>query len=94
MQALVITLWLIPLAVWAAPRLAAPARRAFRSRDGLALALLAAALTFRAFPSSAEKGGGQPPPPPRPPEACIRLYYHTPDGRLVPFDPPVREEAP
>jgi hypothetical protein len=39
----------------------------------------------------------QPPPPTNPPpssaQGVIRLYWHAPDGRLVPFDPPIREAA-
>ena len=57
---------------------------------------MAAAAAVYAFPSSAEKGGPPDPPPVKPsaPVGVIRLYYHAPDGRLVPFDAPVREVRP
>ena len=91
MNALVIALWLLPLAAWALPGILAVARRALRSRDGYAFALLAAAAAVYAFPSSAAKSTTNPPPAaPSAPSGTIMLYYHTPDGRLVPFDAPIR----
>ena len=99
MQALVIILWLVPLAVWALPRMCSGARRILRSRDGFALALLAVAAIIYAYPSSASKSNPpEPPEPPKPPavesrKGVIRLYYHAADGRLVPFDAPIRKET-
>lgn len=93
MQTLVIMLWLLPLAAWALPGILAAARRALRARDGYTFALLAIAAAVYAFPSSADKGE-PPPPPPTPKAGVIRLYYHAADGRLVPFDAPVREVQP
>ena len=93
MQILVIVLWLIPLAVWMFPRIISAARRVLTARDGYTFALLAIAAAVYAFPSSADKGE-PPPPPPTPKAGVIRLYYHAADGRLVPFDAPVRRAAP
>ncbi len=91
MQTLVIILWLIPLAAWALPGIIASARRALIGRDGYAIAILAMAAAVYAYPSSADKGTTNPPPvTPAAPSGVIRLYYHTPDGRLVPFDAPIR----
>lgn len=95
MHALVIILWLMPLAAWALPRIRDASRRAIRTRDGFAFALLAAAAAVYAFPSSAVKSTTNPPPSaPSAPSGVIRLYYHALDGRLVPFDAPVREVQP
>lgn len=90
MQILVIVLWLIPLAVWMFPRIISAARRALSGRAGYVFALLAIAAAVYAFPSSADKGGPPPPPPPSQKAGVIRLYYHAADGRLVPFDAPIR----
>lgn len=94
MNALVIALWLLPLAAWALPRMLASARRALHGRGGYAFALLAVAAAVYAFPSSASKGSTTNPPPVKPsaPVGVIRLYYHAPDGRLVPFDAPIRRD--
>lgn len=96
MQALVIILYLVPIAAWATPRMIASTRRAMRGRDSYAFAILAMAASVYAFPSSASKSGPTNPPPvtPSAPSGVIRLYYHAPDGRLVPFDAPVREVRP
>ena len=93
MHALVIALWLLPLLVWSLPRIVSAVRRALVGRDGYAFALIALAAAVYAFPSSADKGE-PPPPPPTPKAGVIRLYYHAADGRLVPFDAPVRRAAP
>lgn len=92
MHALVITLWLLPVAAWALPRMISAARRTLRGRDGYAIAILATAAAVYAYPSSASKGSTTNPPPvtPSAPSGVIRLYYHAPDGRLVPFDAPIR----
>ncbi len=93
MQILVIVLWLIPLAVWMFPRIISTARRALHGRGGYAFALLAVAAAVYAFPSSAAKSTTNPPPAaPSAPSGVIRLYYHAPDGRLVPFDAPIRRD--
>jgi len=93
MQILVIVLWLIPLAVWMFPRIISTARRALRGRDSYAIAILAMAAAVYAYPSIASKGTTNPPPvTPSAPAGRIRLYYHAPDGRLVPFDAPIRRD--
>ena len=93
MHALVIILWLLPLAAWTLPRITASVRRALHGRGGYAFALLAVAAAVYAFPSSAAKSTTNPPPAaPSAPSGVIRLYYHAPDGRLVPFDAPIRRD--
>lgn len=104
MQALVLILWSLPVAAWALPRVYAKVcdildgGRSMRGNGGFATVytLMVVAAAFHAYPSRAAKG--DPPEPPKPPVAeaqkgVIRLYYHAPDGRLVPFDAPVRREG-
>ena len=74
------------------PRMCSGARRILRIRVGFALALLAAAAAFYAYPSSASKSNPPKPPAVESRKGVIRLYYHAPDGRLVPFDAPIRRE--
>jgi hypothetical protein len=88
MHALVIILWLLPLAAWTLPRITASVRRALHGRGGYAFALLAGAAAGYAFPARAAKSTTN--PPPAAPSGVIRLYYHAPDGRLVPFHSPIR----
>ncbi|HRR34007.1 MAG TPA: hypothetical protein P5026_07915 [Kiritimatiellia bacterium] len=89
MGIIVILIWLPYLLVRFAPGLYCTARDPFV----YAFALLVLAAAFYAFPSSASKSGPTNPPPSAV-KGVIRLYCHTPDGRMVPFESPVREVNP
>lgn len=88
---ILIAIWLFPLIVWAAPQLyrtAAADLRALRARGWPALCI-AIILLVACTLAGGSKG---PPPPPPPARAIINLYYHAPDGRLVPLGHPIKEE--
>jgi len=97
MYAIPVILWLAAALAFAGPALARAAHGVVRRlrAQGWGAVILAAAALIAATLYGGSKGTTNPPPvTPSAPAWTIRLYYHTPDGRLVPFDAPIREVHP
>ncbi len=99
MTAVVLGLWSVPLAAMVVPK-ACRALADFwrgesqRDKGAVTVFLLAAlAVSFYAFPSSAEKGGGTTNAPAVvSTKKIINLYYQDSTGRLIPLNARIEEK--
>jgi hypothetical protein len=91
--AVVVLLWGIPVLAFVGPALIRDAHSVFRANDcgtTLFVCLVIIAAVY-AFPSAQAKSGPTNPPPAVVAGKRINLYYHAPDGRLVPLNAKIGE---